>query len=77
MSKTLRGLLSFAPLFLGLFDTLSGQEPGDDPQQRTLTGLRTFAVHARVQLSDPAALPTVDEALLRSRLEDAVRQAGM
>jgi hypothetical protein len=70
--------LSFA--LLGLFLALSTAVPAqsqDDPQQKTLTGLRSFAVHARVQISDQEALPSIDESLLRSRLEDAIRREGM
>lgn len=75
MPRPLRTTLSLG-LFLAFTSALPAQQ-SDDPQQKTLNGLRIFAVHARVQISDPASLPAVDEALLRSRLEDAVRGAGM
>jgi len=77
MATTFRVLLSFVLLFLGLFASVLGQQPESDPQQRTLTGLRTFAAHARVQGADPAALPAIDESVLRSRLEDGIRRAGI
>jgi hypothetical protein len=77
MPKPLRSPLSLLGFVLALTAALPAQQSGGDPQQRTLTGLRSFAVHARVQLSDPAALPPVDEALLRNRLKDAIRREGM
>ena len=77
MSQLLRVSLSLAGVFVALTRTLAAQQSDDDPQRKTLNGLHTFAVHARVQLSNRASLPPVDEALLRSRLEDAIRQAGM
>jgi hypothetical protein len=77
MLTALRASLSLVGLSVALTAALPAQQSDDDPQRKTLTGLRTFAVHARVQLSDPAALPQVDEALLRKRLEAAIRQAGM
>ena len=77
MPRSPRASSFLVGLFLTLSAVLSAQQSDDDPQQKTLNGLRIFAVHARVQLSDPAALPAVDEALLRSRLEDAIQRAGM
>jgi hypothetical protein len=43
----------------------------------TLAGLRNFAVYARVQLSQDATLQRVDERLLRSRIEQALRREGL
>jgi hypothetical protein len=77
MPNPLRASLSLAGLSLVLTAVLPAQQSDDDPQRKTLTGLRSFAVSARVQVSNPASLPPVDEALLRSRLENAIRQAGM
>jgi hypothetical protein len=62
---------------LALATRMLGQQPGDDPQQRTLAGLRNFAVYARVQVSQGASLPAVDEHRLRDKLEDAVRRQGL
>ena len=47
------------------------------PQRITHIGLRNFAVYGRVQLSRRATLPAVDERLLRSKLEQAIRREGM
>jgi hypothetical protein len=77
MPRPFRPTLSLLGFFLAFTSALPAQGSDDEPQQKTLNGLRTFAVHARVQLSDPAALRAVDEELLRSRLEDAIRRAGM
>src|SRR5919107_1280592 len=77
MSRPLRSTLSLLGSLLAFTSAVPAQQSDEDPQQKTLKGLRLFAVHARVQLSDPAALPAVDEALLRSRLEDAIQRAGM
>jgi hypothetical protein len=43
----------------------------------TLTGLSKFSVYAKVQLSRGTTLPRVDETLLRTRAELAMRQAGI
>ena len=77
MPNPLRASVSLVGLSLALTAVLPAQQSDDDPQRRTLTGLRSFAVTARVQVSDPASLPQVDEALLRSRLENAIRHAGI
>ena len=73
-------LLLPCPFLLGVFLTLTpglSAQQSDDTQGRTLNALRTFAVHARVQLSQPAALPSIDEVLLRDRLEGAIRKEGL
>lgn len=67
-------LLGFAFVLAG---NLVAQEPEDDPQRMTLVGLRNFAVHARVQLSDGATLPVIDENRLRSKIEQSIRREGM
>ena len=76
MPRFLRALPSLLGACLTLTARLSAQQ-SDDSQQRTLNALRSFAVHARVQLPDPAALPAIDEALLRERLEGAIRREGL
>src|SRR5918992_5390169 len=48
-----------------------------DPQVRSLSNLRTVAVHARVQVAGRTSLGRVDEAGLRSRLARELRQEGM
>jgi hypothetical protein len=68
--------LLLAGYFLVLTPKLSAQEAGDDPQRVTLTGLRHFAVSARVQLSG-TALESLDESALRTRLEAAMRGEGI
>jgi hypothetical protein len=79
MEKGIRSSVSLLALALAL--ALAGkvlaQQPDDDPQRMTLTGLGRFAVHARVQLSQGATLPAVDENRLRGKLERAVLRAGM
>jgi hypothetical protein len=77
MPNPLPASLVLLGLSVALTAVLPAQQSDDDPQRKTLTGLQSFAVHARVQVSDPASIPQVDEALLRSRLENAIRQAGM
>ena len=65
--------LLLAGYFLVLTPKLSAQEAGDDPQRVTLTGLRHFAVSARVQLSG-TGLESIDECALRAKLEAAMRR---
>jgi len=48
-----------------------------ETQRSTLTGLRSFGVYASVQLSRDATLERVDERVLRSRIEDALRREGI
>ena len=62
---------------IALAGNLLAQQPDDDPQRMTLTGLRNFAVHARVQLSERATLPAIDEGRLRSKIEREIRREGM
>lgn len=63
-------------LSLALALDLSAQE-ADDPQRITLLGLRTIATHAQVRVAKQATLESLDEELLRARLEQAMRQEGM
>jgi hypothetical protein len=63
-------------LSLGLAFDLSAQQP-DDPQRITLLGLRSIATHAQVRVAKQATLESLDEELLRARLEQAMRQEGM
>jgi len=48
-----------------------------ETQRATLTGLRSFGVHASVQLSQDATLERIDERVLRHRMEDALRREGI
>jgi hypothetical protein len=68
--------LLLAGYFLVLTPKLPAQEAGDDPQRVTLTGLRHFAVSARVQLSG-TGLESIDERALRAKLEAAMRREGI
>jgi hypothetical protein len=77
MQNRIRGSLNPLGLSLALVGNLLAQQPIDDPQRMTLTGLRNFAVYARVQLSRQATLPPLDESLLRGKLEQAIRREGM
>jgi hypothetical protein len=77
MSNVISGpLQSFAFSFV-LFGNLLAQQGQDDPQRRTLVGLRSFAVHAQVQRSERTTLPTIDQNRLRSKMEEAIQQEGM
>ena len=48
-----------------------------ETQRATLTGLRSFGVHASVQLSQGATLEPIEERVLRARVEDALRREGI
>ena len=48
-----------------------------ETQRATLTGLRSFGVHASVQLSQGATLEPIDDRVLRARVEDALRREGI
>jgi hypothetical protein len=63
-------------LSLGLVANLVAQTEAET-QRATLTGLRSFAVYARVQLSQSATLPRIDETVLRNKIEDALRREGI
>jgi hypothetical protein len=77
MANAIRSPLNLLALALALTGKALAQQPDDDPQRMTLTGLGRFAVHARVQLSQGATLPAIDENRLRGKLERAVLGAGM
>jgi hypothetical protein len=55
---------------------LAGQTEAET-QRATLTGLRSFGVHASVQLSQGATLEAIDERVLRDRVGDALRREGI
>jgi hypothetical protein len=48
-----------------------------ETQRATLTGLRSFGIHASVQLSQGATLEPIDERVLRNRVGDALRREGI
>jgi hypothetical protein len=73
----IRSPLTAVGFMLALASQVLAQQANDDPQRMTLTGLRNFAVYARVQLSRQATLPPLDESLLRGKLEQAIRREGM
>jgi hypothetical protein len=77
MANAIRSPLNLLALTLALTGKVLAQQPDDDPQRMTLTGLGRFAVHARVQLSQGTTLPAIDENGLRGKLERAVLGAGM
>jgi hypothetical protein len=69
-------------VFLGGFSLvlvggLSAQQAEDASQRKTLIGIRSFAVHARVQVSERAGLEPLDETLLRGKLELPMRREGI
>jgi hypothetical protein len=55
---------------------LAGQTEAET-QRATLTGLRSFGVHASVQLSQGATLERIEEKVLRDRIGDALRREGI
>src|SRR6478672_8471864 len=63
-------------LSLGLVANLVAQTEAET-QRATLSGLRSFAVYARVQLSESAALQRIDESVLRNKVEEALRREGI
>jgi hypothetical protein len=77
MKKRTRNIVYFVGFPLVLVSNLWAQQPGADPQRTTLIGLRSFGVHAKVQVSEPARLQPFDEALLRAKIELAMRREGM
>jgi hypothetical protein len=77
MANVISGPLKIFAFSLVLGGNLVAQEGHDDPQQRTLVGLKNFAVHAQVQLSEGTTLPSIDQNRLRSKMEQAIRQEGM
>jgi hypothetical protein len=77
MNTRTSNLLALLGLSLALITDLPAQQPDDDPRRRTLTRLRAFAVDAQVHVSQRATLDTIDESLLRARLEQALRREGI
>jgi hypothetical protein len=77
MKKRTRYIVYSAGFPLALVGNLCAQQLGNDQQRMSLTALRSFAVHAKVQVSEPARLQPFDEALLRSKMELAMRREGM
>jgi len=55
---------------------LAGQTEAET-QRATLTGLRSFGVHASVQLTQGATLEPIEEKVLRDRIGDALRREGI
>jgi hypothetical protein len=76
MHSTGRHVGNVLGVTLALAGVLEAQQ-WNDPQGRTLSGLRTVAVHARVQSVEHATLQKLDEARLRTRLVRAMRQEGI
>jgi hypothetical protein len=77
METGTRCLGNSAGFLLALVSSLPAQQPSDNPERMTLTGLRRFAVYAKVQVSERATLPRIDESLLRSKVELAMRREGI
>jgi hypothetical protein len=63
-------------LSLVLAASLTAQTEAET-QRATLTGLRSFAVYARVQLSPSTTLQSIDETVLRTRVQEALRREGL
>lgn len=63
-------------VLLTLGGSVSAQEVNEH-QRTSLAGLKTFAVHARVQVAGQAALERIDETRLRDKMERAVRREGI
>ena len=70
-------LLSLVVLSLGWEGNLFAQRIDAETQRATLTALRKFAVYARVQLSQGATVPPIDESVLRSRIENALQRESI
>jgi hypothetical protein len=77
MRNGIRSLLATVGVGLVLGSNLLAQQTEAETQRATLIGLRKFAVYARVQLSPDATLQRIDESLLRSRIEAALRREGI
>jgi hypothetical protein len=60
-----------------MMGTVRAQELDADPERRSLTRLREFAVDAQVHVSKHATLDSIDESLLRARMESAMRREGI
>jgi hypothetical protein len=77
MRNRIRSIVSLAGLGLVLAGNLSAQRIDAETQRATLTGLKNLAVYARVQLSQSATLQRIDESVLRTRIEGALRREGI
>ena len=77
MPNMIRSLLTVVGLGIVLAGNLLAQQTDAETQRATLTGLRKFAVYARVQLSDSARLPAIDESRLRTKMELAILRDGI
>jgi hypothetical protein len=77
METGIRYLAHSVGFLLVLSGNLLAQQRGDNPDRMTLTGLTRFGVYAKVQVSGGATLERIDEALLRSKVELAMRRAGI
>jgi hypothetical protein len=77
MPTLIKSLMALAGFSLTIAGNAAAQQLNPDPLRMTLSRLGNFAVHARVQVSQEAALERVDEKLLRSRIEQALRREGI
>jgi hypothetical protein len=77
MSDLFRRSLKLLGISVAIAGKAFTQQPDEDPQHMTLTGLKNFAIHARVQLSERATLPAIDENHLHSKIEQEIRREGM
>jgi hypothetical protein len=77
MTTAISRPLTLLTISLALAGNVLGQETDAETQRASLTGLRTFAVYVRVQLSDSATLPVIDESLLRVKLQSALGRDGI
>jgi hypothetical protein len=77
MNTWTRDFLQSLGLALVLTGTLRAQDFDADPERRSLTRLKTIAVHAQVLASQRATLERIDESLLRTKLESAMRREGI
>src|SRR4051812_50166888 len=77
MSNVISGAFNVFGFSLLLAGNLLAQGAQDDPQGRTLAGLKNFAVHAQVQFSAGTTLPPIDQDGLRGKMEQGIRQEGM
>jgi hypothetical protein len=77
MPNVIRNLLTVVGFGLALAGKLLAQQTDAETQRATLTGLRKLEVYARVQLSDSARLPAIDESRLRTKMELAIQRDGI
>src|SRR3954453_20476012 len=70
-------LLGVMAVGLALPGNLFAQRIDAKTQRATLTNLRNLAVYARVQFSQSATFPPIDESGLSSRIETALRREGI